>query len=295
MSRSPILSIKNLNKYYHKLHALNHLSFDIEEGCIHGILGPNGSGKSTLMRIIAGLIKSWSGSIYFKGELLDYSNPKVLNNFGFMIEAPAFYEYLTALENLKLFANLTQTDSKSIHQALELVKLEKRKNEKVKNFSYGMKQRLGIAQTLLHQPKILILDEPNNGLDPSGINDMGILLNRLQNEGKTIILSTHILSEVESLCTNVSIFKRGNLIISSSINDIQNNNNDFLIRTTEINNAVSILENYSKIKIINQSNDTLTIASEDNLSFNKIVQILNNQIPIQSIKKKSGLLHFFND
>ena len=123
MSNSPILSIKNLNKYYQKLHALNHISFDIEEGCIHGILGPNGSGKSTLMRIIAGLIKSWSGSIYFKDELLDYSNPKVLGNFGFMIESPAFYEYLTALENLKLFANLTQTNSKSIHQALKLVKL----------------------------------------------------------------------------------------------------------------------------------------------------------------------------
>ena len=295
MSKSSILSIKNLNKYYHKLHALNHLSFDIEEGCIHGILGPNGSGKSTLMRIIAGLIKSWSGSIYFKGELLDYSNPKVLNNFGFMIEAPAFYEYLTALENLKLFANLTQTGSKSIHQALELVKLEKRKNEKVKNFSYGMKQRLGIAQTLLHQPKILILDEPNNGLDPSGINDMGILINRLQNEGKTIILSTHILSEVESLCTDVSIFKKGKLIISSSINDIQNNNNDFLIRTSEVNNAISILKNYSKIKITNQGNDTLTITSEDHLSFNKLVQMLDNQIHIQFIKKKSGLLHFFND
>tara|TARA_A100001011_G_scaffold319508_1_gene339632 strand:+ start:423 stop:1310 length:888 start_codon:yes stop_codon:yes gene_type:complete len=295
MSSNPILSIKNLNKYYHKLHALNHLSFDIEEGCIHGILGPNGSGKSTLMRIIAGLIKSWSGSIYFKNELLDYSNPKVLNNFGFMIESPAFYEYLTALENLKLFANLTQTSSKSIHQALDLVKLEKRKSEKVKNFSYGMKQRLGIAQTLLHQPEILILDEPNNGLDPSGINDMGILINRLQSEGKTIILSTHILSEVESLCTDVSIFKKGKLIISSSINDIQNNNNDFLIKTSEIDNAISILKNYSKIKVTNQGNDTLTITSEDHLSFNKIVQILNNQIHIQSIKKKSGLLHFFND
>ena len=295
MSNSPILSIKNLNKYYQKLHALNHISFDIEEGCIHGILGPNGSGKSTLMRIIAGLIKSWSGSIYFKDELLDYSNPKVLGNFGFMIESPAFYEYLTALENLKLFANLTQTSSKSIHQALKLVKLEKRKNEKVKNFSYGMKQRLGIAQTLLHQPKILILDEPNNGLDPSGINDMGVLINRLQSEGKTIILSTHILSEVENLCTDVSIFKKGNLIISSSINDIQNNSNDFLLKTTEISNAKLILKKFSKIKITKQNNDTLTIASKDHLSFNKLVQMLDNQIPIQSIKKESGLIHFFND
>ena len=205
MHNNAILSIKNLNKYYYKLHALNHLSFDIKEGSIHGILGPNGSGKSTLMRIIAGLIKSWSGSIYFKDELLDYSDPKVLSNFGFMIESPAFYEYLTALENLKLFANLTETGSHSIHQALKLVKLERRKNEKVKNFSYGMKQRLGIAQTLLHQPKILILDEPNNGLDPSGINDMGVLINRLKSEGKTIILSTHILSEVENLCTDVSL------------------------------------------------------------------------------------------
>ena len=295
MSNSAILRIKNVNKYYNKLHALNHLSFNIEEGSIHGILGPNGSGKSTLMRILAGLIKSWSGSIYFKNELLDYSNPKVLSNFGFMIESPAFYEYLTALENLMLFANLTQTDSKSIHQALEIVKLEKRKNEKVKNFSYGMKQRLGIAQTLLHQPKILILDEPNNGLDPSGINDMGILINRLQSEGKTIILSTHILSEVESLCTDVSILKKGNLIISSSINDIQNNSNEFIIKTKEINNAKSILGNFSKIKIIKQGNDTLTIASKDHLSFNELVKMLDNQLPIQSIKKESGLIHFFND
>ena len=203
MSDNTILNIKELNKYYKNLHALKKISIKINKGAIHGILGPNGSGKSTLMRIIAGLIKSWDGSIFFNEQKLNYNNPGVLSNFGFMIESPAFYEYLSALENLKLFANLTSTGHERVFQVLKLVKLENRAHEKVKNFSYGMKQRLGIAQTLLHQPQILILDEPNNGLDPSGIKDMGLLINRLQNEGKTIIISTHILSEVENLCTDV--------------------------------------------------------------------------------------------
>ena len=130
--KSSSFSFQNVSKSFDSIKALDGISLEIPTNSIFGLLGPNGSGKSTLMRIIAGLIKSWSGSIYFKDELLDYSDPKVLSNFGFMIESPAFYEYLTALENLKLFANLTETGSHSIHQALKLVKLEKRKNEKVK-------------------------------------------------------------------------------------------------------------------------------------------------------------------
>ena len=295
MSNNIILNIKELDKYYDKLHALKMISLEISKGSIHGILGPNGSGKSTLMRIIAGLIKSWDGTISFKNKKLNYNNPKVLSNFGFMIESPAFYEYLSALDNLKLFANLTNTDYKVIYQTLELVKLENRIHEKVKNFSYGMKQRLGIAQTLLHQPEILILDEPNNGLDPAGIKDMGILINRLQSEGKTIIISTHILSEVENLCTNVSILKKGVLIASLSMNDIQNNSNKFLIKTIEVNNARLLLDKVPNIIILEINEDSLIVSSKDNLNFNTLVQILNDKISIQSIKKESGLIDFFYD
>jgi ABC-type multidrug transport system ATPase subunit len=295
MSNNIILNIKELDKYYDKLHALKMISLEISKGSIHGILGPNGSGKSTLMRIIAGLIKSWDGTISFKNKKLNYNNPKVLSNFGFMIESPAFYEYLSAIVNLKLFANLTNTDYKVIYQTLELVKLENRMYEKVKNFSYGMKQRLGIAQTLLHQPEILILDEPNNGLDPAGIKDMGILINRLQSEGKTIIISTHILSEVENLCTNVSILKKGVLIASLSMNDIQNNSNKFLIKTIEVNNARLLLDKVPNIIILEINEDSLIVSSKDNLNFNTLVQLLNDKISIQSIKKESGLIDFFYD
>jgi|TARA_B110000495_G_scaffold57438_1_gene48670 ABC-type multidrug transport system ATPase subunit len=295
MSNNIILNIKELDKYYDKLHALKMISLEISKGSIHGILGPNGSGKSTLMRIIAGLIKSWDGTISFKNKKLNYNNPKVLSNFGFMIESPAFYEYLSAIDNLKLFANLTNTDYKVIYQTLELVKLENRMYEKVKNFSYGMKQRLGIAQTLLHQPEILILDEPNNGLDPAGIKDMGILINRLQSEGKTIIISTHILSEVENLCTNVSILKKGVLIASLSMNDIHNNSNKFLIKTIEVNNARLLLDKVPNIIILEINEDSLIVSSKDNLNFNTLVQLLNDKISIQSIKKESGLIDFFYD
>jgi len=295
MSNNIILNIKELDKYYDKLHALKMISLEISKGSIHGILGPNGSGKSTLMRIVAGLIKSWNGSISFKNKKLNYNNPKVLSNFGFMIESPAFYEYLSALDNLKLFANLTNTDYKIIYETLELVKLENRMYEKVKNFSYGMKQRLGIAQTLLHQPEILILDEPNNGLDPAGIKDMGILINRLKSEGKTIIISTHILSEVENLCTNVSILKKGDLIASSSMDDIQNNSNKFLIKTIEVNNARLLLDKVPNIIILETNEDSLIVSSKENLNFKTLVQILNDKISIQSIKKESSLIDFFYD
>ena len=295
MSNNIILNIKELDKHYDKLHALKMISLEISKGSIHGILGPNGSGKSTLMRIVAGLIKSWNGSISFKNKKLNYNNPKVLSNFGFMIESPAFYEYLSALDNLKLFANLTNTDYKIIYETLELVKLENRMYEKVKNFSYGMKQRLGIAQTLLHQPEILILDEPNNGLDPAGIKDMGILINRLKSEGKTIIISTHILSEVENLCTNVSILKKGDLIASSSMDDIQNNSNKFLIKTIEVNNARLLLDKVPNIIILETNEDSLIVSSKENLNFKTLVQILNDKISIQSIKKESSLIDFFYD
>ena len=294
MSKNIILKIDDLEKYFNNLHVLKKVSLKIPKQSIYGVLGPNGSGKSTLMRIIAGLIKSWDGSIFFKNKKLNYDNPKILRNFGFMIESPAFYEYLSALENLKLFSNLTGTKLNTIYKILKLVKLQKRMNEKVKNFSYGMKQRLGIAQTLLHEPKILILDEPNNGLDPTGIKDMESIINHLKNEGKTILLSTHILSEVENICTNVSILKKGEVVTSLDINDIHKNSNKFLIHTDNVKKAQLILHNFKDIIILKSNFNSLSVSSK-NLNFDKLVKILNDKITIQSIKKESTLIDFFHD
>ena len=295
MSNNIILNINNIEKYFHKLHALKKLSLKIPKQSIYGILGPNGSGKSTLMRIIAGLIKSWDGSIYFKEKKLNYNNPRVLRNFGFMIENPTFYEYLSALDNLKILSNLTGTNLNTIYRVLELVKLKKRMNEKVKNFSYGMKQRLGIAQTILHEPEILILDEPSNGLDPRGIKDMQSIIKRLKNEGKTILISTHILSEVENICTDVSILKKGTLIASIDMNKVKKKNNNYIIKTSEVEKTKLILKKQKDLSILKTTDNSVLITSDKSLNFEFIVRILDNKVLVEAIDKKSNLIDFFYD
>ncbi len=295
MSNKIILNINNLEKYFDKLHVLKKLSLKIPKQSIYGILGPNGSGKSTLMRIIAGLIKSWDGSIYFKEKKLNYNNPRVLRNFGFMIESPTFYEYLSAIDNLKILSNLTGTSLNTIHRILELVNLKNRMNKKVKTFSYGMKQRLGIAQTLLHEPEILVLDEPSNGLDPRGIKDMGSIINRLKDEGKTILISTHILSEVENLCTDVSILKKGTLIASLNMNKMQEKNNNYIIKSKEIEKTKTILEKQKDLNILKSTDDSILITSDKNLDFQTIIKILNKKVLIEAVNKQSNLIDFFYD
>jgi len=295
VSNKIILNINNLEKYFDKLHVLKKLSLKIPKQSIYGILGPNGSGKSTLMRIIAGLIKSWDGSIYFKEKKLNYNNPRVLRNFGFMIESPTFYEYLSALDNLKILSNLTGTNLNTIHKVLKLVKLKKRMNEKVKNFSYGMKQRLGIAQTLLHEPEILILDEPSNGLDPRGIKDMESIINRLKNEGKTILISTHILNEVENICTDVSILKKGSILASLNMNKVKKKNNKYIIKTDDVKKTKIILKKQKDLNILKTTDNSVLITSNKNLNFEIIIRILDNKVSVEAIDKQSNLIDFFYD
>ena len=197
------------------------------------LLGPNGSGKSTLMRILAGLIKSWDGSINIKDKSYNSESRWQLKNFGFLIEAPSFYEYLSAYNNLKIFSRLTNSRADSIDNVLRTVNLFDRKEDKVKTYSYGMKQRLGLAQSLLHDPDILILDEPNNGLDPAGVREMSRIINKLQRNGKTICVSTHILSEVDTLCTHAAILKKGKQIASVELDDEYHNYNTYLLHVEE--------------------------------------------------------------
>jgi ABC-2 type transport system ATP-binding protein len=291
MKKDLILNFEKIKKSFGQIIALDDVSFNVDKNSIHGILGPNGSGKSTLMRILSGLIKSWSGNIFLHDEKIQKNSNEYLKSFGFMIEEPSFYEYLSAEENLKIFCRLLNYNFDVVFESLKRVDLYDWRKTKVKNFSYGMKQRLGIAQAILHDPDILILDEPNNGLDPKGIADMNSLVEGLQEEGKTICISTHILKDVERLCDSVTVLKKGKLILNSSIKDLMIKSKLINISSTKISQLEDYLKNNIKSKIIQSSNKFLIL--ESNISIQEITAKIPNDIPITSITRDSGLTELF--
>ena len=291
MNKDLILKFEKIKKNFDQIIALNDVSFEVNKNSIHGILGPNGSGKSTLMRILSGLIKSWSGSISLHNKKIQKNSNEYLKSFGFMIEEPSFYEYLSAEENLKIFCRLLNFNFNVVFKSLKRVELYDWRKTKVKNFSYGMKQRLGIAQAILHDPDILILDEPNNGLDPKGIADMNNLIEGLQKEGKTICISTHILKDVERLCDSVTVLKKGHLILNSSINDLMSKSKSINISSTKIPQLEEYLIHNIKSKIIQSSNKSLILKS--NISIQEITAKIPEDIPIISISRDSGLTELF--
>ena len=288
------VSIKELSKNYNDLKALDKISFDIPSKSIFALLGPNGSGKSTLIKVLSKLIKEWDGDIFYNGESIK-SNNNYIKNFGFIIEDPCFYEYLSAKKNLQIFSRLTNTPSERINAVLELVDLVNRANDKVSNFSYGMKQRLGIAQALLHDPEILVLDEPNNGLDPIGVNKMADLIYRLNQEGKTICISTHSLSEVDRLCSDVAILKEGKLLISKNIKKLSKNNKFYRLEVFDITSASNYIKTFSDVKIIAQENNILIISIDSSEPTNMLPMKLNDHASVKSVHRESNLIQYFYD
>ena len=288
------VSIKELSKNYNDLKALDKISFDIPSKSIFALLGPNGSGKSTLIKVLSKLIKEWDGDIFYNGESIK-SNNNYIKNFGFIIEDPCFYEYLSAKKNLQIFSRLTNTPSERINAVLELVDLVNRANDKVSNFSYGMKQRLGIAQALLHDPEILVLDEPNNGLDPIGVNKMADLIYRLNQEGKTICISTHSLSEVDRLCSDVAILKEGKLLITKNIKKLSKNNKYYRLEVFDITSASNYIKTFSDVKIIAQENNILIISIDSSEPTNILPMKLDEHASVKSVHRESNLIQYFYD
>ena len=288
------VSIRKLSKNYNDLKALDKISFDIPSKSIFALLGPNGSGKSTLIKVLSKLIKEWDGDIFYNGESIK-SNNNYIKNFGFIIEDPCFYEYLSAKKNLQIFSRLTNTPSERINAVLELVDLVNRANDKVSNFSYGMKQRLGIAQALLHDPEILVLDEPNNGLDPIGVNKMADLIYRLNQEGKTICISTHSLSEVDRLCSDVAILKEGKLLITKNIKKLSKNNKFYRLEVFDISSASNYIKTFSDVKIIAQENNILIISIDSSEPTNILPMKLDEHASVKSVHRESNLIQYFYD
>lgn len=220
-----VVSLRNVHKKIGKKEIIRDLSFEVQEGEVYGFLGPNGSGKTTTIRMITGLISMTAGDIEINGHSIRTEREKALAHIGAIVENPELYEYMTGMQNLKHFANMAATaiGSARIQEIVELVDLTDAIHKKVKTYSLGMKQRLGIAQALLHRPKVLILDEPTNGLDPAGIRQLRDYLQHLaKEEGIAVLVSSHLLSEIELMCDRVVIIQNGQFVREYSLKQQQN-------------------------------------------------------------------------
>jgi ABC-type multidrug transport system ATPase subunit len=246
-----ILSIKNIAKNYGNVRALNGVSFDVPSGTVFGILGPNGSGKTTLLGIVMDILRPTSGTYELLGTVPDGRQRKLI---GTLLETPNFYHYLTAVQNLKIAAAIKGRGADDIDRVLEVVSLTQRKDSRFSTYSLGMKQRLAIASCLLGDPDVLVFDEPTNGLDPVGIAEIRELIKKLNQMGKTIIMASHLLDEVEKVCTHVAILKKGNLLVQGNVNEIMANEDIVELGAADMQQlakAVSNMPGSSSMKLEN--------------------------------------------
>ena len=242
-----ILKVEKLKKVIGKRTIVSDISIELKKGEIFGFLGPNGAGKSTTIKMIVGLSKITEGNIYVGGCSVKEDFKGAMRNIGCIVENPDMYKYMSGLDNLKIFAKIyKEVDEARINEVIKIVDLERAIEDKVKTYSLGMKQRLGIAQALLHSPKLLILDEPTNGLDPAGIKDMRELLRKLSTEtGLTVLVSSHILGEMQQMCDRVGIINKGKIITVKSIEELlnmsQNDDKTILILESDNNKKAASL------------------------------------------------------
>jgi ABC-type multidrug transport system ATPase subunit len=262
-----VIQVNGLSKHFGALKAVDQLDFSVTEGEVFGFLGQNGSGKSTTIRMLLSLIHPTSGSIELFGKPLNKYRDQILEEVGAIIERPDLYPYLTAKEHLQLFAKLRNkhVGENSIQDTLVKVGLADRSNDKVQTFSLGMKQRLGIAIALLHNPSLIILDEPTNGLDPQGISDIRNLIKQLaQQEGKTVLVSSHLLSEIEQMATQIMIIHKGKKVANGPIQKLLDPNKMIVhIKSTNDAQTLQIILSGSFSNYLLQRNDGIYLRLPD--------------------------------
>jgi ABC-type multidrug transport system ATPase subunit len=259
---SPILSLKNISKSYGRIRALKGISFDIPQKSVFGILGPNGSGKTTLLGIVMDVLRATGGEYYWFGSA---PSGRQRREIGTLLETPNFYHYLSGERNLEITASIKNKPLNDIERVLKIVRLYERRDSKFQTYSLGMKQRLAIAGCLLGDPSVLVFDEPTNGLDPSGIAEIRELIKDLAAMGKTIILASHLLSEVEKVCTHVAILQQGTLITSGEVNTVLSNEEWLEVSAADLNILGIVLEQYKGVKKIIRSGKLIQIYFDDPL------------------------------
>lgn len=291
-----ILSLKNLDKKYGSVHAVNNLSFDIKKGNVYGILGPNGSGKSTTLGIILNVVNKTSGAFsWFDGKL---STHEALKKVGAIIERPNFYPYMTATQNLALICKIKGISTEKIDEKLTTVNLYERRNSKFKTFSLGMKQRLAIASALLNDPEILILDEPTNGLDPQGIHEIRQIIKKIAANGTTILLASHLLDEVEKVCSHVVVIRKGVKLYAGRVDEMTASHGLLELKIEENEEElISVLNHHNAILKVNKDHETIIATLKENLSASEINKELFNKGFILShlVKRKPSLEQQFLD
>jgi ABC-type multidrug transport system ATPase subunit len=298
MGQQTVIKVEHLAKNFGSFEAVKDVSFTVNKGDVFGFLGPNGAGKSTTIRCLLSLINPNKGSIELFGKSLEKNRSEILKNIGSIIEKPDFYKYLSAQKNLELFARISGADvtSKDIAEMLDFVGLGNRAKHKVKGFSHGMKQRLGIAQTLLHKPELIILDEPTTGLDPQGIVEIRNLILRLKNEqNKTILLSSHQLSEIELIANRMVIINQGKSVVEGEVSELLNSE-ETMVRI-ELNNpekGLSIIREKMNLSDVMQ---TSLNELELNIIKSRVPELcrtlVENELEIHAIEPKRKLEDYF--
>ena len=270
-----ILTLNNLTKKYGSLTAVNNLSVTIKKGNVYGILGPNGSGKSTTLGIALNIVNKTNGTFHwFDGVGTTH---EALKKVGAIIERPNFYPYMTAAQNLNLVCIIKKVPKEKINEKLKLVGLLDRKNHTFKSFSLGMKQRLAIASALLNDPEILILDEPTNGLDPQGIHQIREIIKNIASEGTTILLASHLLDEVEKVCTHVIILRNGKSLYSGSVENIITSHGFFTLQSDDLDELSKTLEEHPSIGTIKSEGIHLVAYLKEPLSGSDLNKLLNEK------------------
>lgn len=293
----PIIQISNVHKQFGNFKAVDGISLSIDNGDIYGFLGPNGAGKSTTLRMLLSLIKPTAGTIEIMGRSLEKNRNDILAQIGSIIEKPDFYLYLSAKQNLWLLSKMynQHIGAKRIQEVITLVGLKGRENDKVKTYSHGMKQRLGLAQALLHNPKLIILDEPTTGLDPQGIIELRELILQLKNEGKTVILSSHILSEIELIADSMVIINKGQAVAQGKVSTLLGNDDVVVsIELEDVDKFKSAITNSQFVSVYSVLENN---RAELKLAKNEIPHLVswlnNNEIVFYTLNYKKRLEDYF--
>ena len=286
---SPILTIKNLHKRYGKVHAVNNVSLEIYKGNVYGILGPNGSGKSTTLGIVLNVVNKTSGEYnWFGGTMATH---EALKKVGAIIERPNFYPYMTAQENLELVCKIKGINYSKVKEKLDIVGLYERRDSKFKTFSLGMKQRLAIASALLNDPEILILDEPTNGLDPQGIHQIRDIIRLIASQGTTILLASHLLDEVEKVCSHVLVLRFGEILYNGKVDEMSNKSGYFELQSNDSQKLIEVLKNHPELETAKENEGKIIVYFKTQIDAMELNKYLFNKGIILNhlVKRKLSL------
>ena len=282
-----VLELKNISKSFGKKKVINNLSLEVKEGEIYGFLGPNGSGKTTTIKMILRLIDNDSGEIKVNGYDNKKQFEKAMECIGAIVENPDMYRYMSGLDNLKLHAKIRNVGMQRINEVLDLVELKDRAKEKVGKYSLGMKQRLGLALTLLHKPKVLILDEPTNGLDPAGIKKLRDILKEIAHkEGVAVFVSSHILTEMQLMCDKVAVIDNGNVVKIEEITKTENTIEKLEISVKNVEKAIKILNEKFNIESKIEENKNIVVTIEVEKVPVAVKELAINDVEIKSVIPK---------